>query len=253
MPDPKEPPVQDENLETTEPVVDPAPTGPLPPEPETPVIPEEPVEEPEVPEPVAPSRREQIRIQDILAKRSEAAVTAPKPSQPEGMIDYTKLLDAPDELIERLNQDRTTASESAFQQGLDQSKSLEFRMLLNIDAPQVETRYPQIDPRSEQYNKALADDINIMFLRHAGYDKTTGKVTDPELRYGPYVDSIFALADSIAGEKNQETVSNVTKQAARTGIRPDGSTPKRMNLNQAPEAMSDEELDAVLKQIPKHK
>ena len=58
------------------------------------------------------------------------------------------------------------------------------------------------------------------------------------------------LVEEIAGQKNAQTVKNVTKQAAQTGLRPDGSSAPRMNLNKAPQDMTMEELYASIGQKP---
>jgi hypothetical protein len=60
------------------------------------------------------------------------------------------------------------------------------------------------------------------------------------------------LGEVIGSQKAQSAVKNVAKQAAQTGLRPDGSQAKRLDLNKSPDAMSDEELDAFLKQAGVH-
>lgn len=219
---------------------------PEPDEPEEPEEPEEPSEEeePEEEEPKPPSRREQLRIHQILAKRDEAAV--PKPKQAPDALDYEAALDADPELIKRLKEDRDKSNKAFFDQGMEQAKSLQFHTRLEVDAPRVEAKYPQLDKESKDFNPELALAINTMFLSTVGYDQSADTVRDPSLRYSTYVESIFELAGEIAGEQTEGTRKSIVKQAARTGLRPDGSRAKKMNLNKPPDQMTDEELDAVI-------
>lgn len=79
-----------------------------------------------------------------------------------------------------------------------------------------------------------------------GYDPETDTVKNPNIRYADYIEAQMELAEAIAGEKNQKTAQNIAKQAATTGLRPDGSKAKGMNLNQSPDQMTDEELAAAI-------
>ena len=54
------------------------------------------------------------------------------------------------------------------------------------------------------------------------------------------------LGEVIGAKKAQTAAKNVAKQARTTGLRPDGSSAKRLDLNKAPDQMTDEELDAFL-------
>jgi hypothetical protein len=119
-----------------------------------------------------------------------------------------------------------------------------FHTRLEMDAPKMESKYPQLDKDSDKFNEAVANDVNTMYLRLAGYDNQTDTATNPNLRYSDFVESIFGLADDIGTEKVAKSAKEITKQAANTALRPDGSTVKRLNLNKLPEQMTDEELDA---------
>ena len=81
-----------------------------------------------------------------------------------------------------------------------------------------------------------------------GLDANTGLVQNPNVRWKDFVESEFELADEIANTKVANSTRNIAQQAASTGLRPDGSQAKRLNLNKAPEQMSDEELDAIIAQ-----
>lgn len=218
----------------------------------TPVLDGEEEQEEETPEKEEPqpSRREQLRIKTLLEKYGDPE--APNPRKVENALDYEKELDADAETIKRLQDDRDRASNEMYQQGLDQSKSLQFHTRLEIDAPRVEAKFPQLDKSSDEFNPVLAETLNSTYLSTVGYDPQTGKVQNANLRYADYIESMFELADEMGSKKVAESRKNITKQASSTGLRPDGSSPKRLNLNKAPENMTDEELNAVINQaIPR--
>lgn len=194
------------------------------------------------------SRREQLRIQQLIEKLKEKDETpAQKPTKPDDAIDYSKSLDADEEVIEKLTADRDSFGERMYQQGLEEAKSIRFLTRLEVDAPRVEAKYPQLDKNSEEFNPALAKSINEMYLSTVGFDPKTQRVRNANIRYSDYVESMFELADEMATAKVADTQKNIRKQAASTGMRPDGSSAKKLNLNKAPGDMTDEELDAFLK------
>lgn len=208
---------------------------------------EEPEEEPKEEEP-APSRRESLRIQKLIEKMRESNKT-PEPPTPSG-IDYGKELDADEEVIRKLDEDRRMASDMAFSQGLERSKSIQFHTRLEIDAPIVKGKYPELDDRNkEKFDPGLADAINSMYLDSVGFDAKTDTVRNSSVRYADYVDSIFELGDRIATGRVEKSVKNVAKQASKAGIRPDGSSSKRLDLNKPISQMTNEELDAYGKKL----
>lgn len=222
-------------------------------EPEELEVIEEGEEEPPEPEEVKPpSRREQLRIQQILSKLKEQQVAPVTPPAPQGGIDYDKELDAAPELIKRLQADRQAGIDASFNQGLEATKTIQFNTRLEIDAPRIEAKYPQLDPNSEQFKPETRDAVISMYLAAVGWkagDKEKGvpeSVANPDIRYSHYVEAVFELANDIAGEKTETSRKRIVKQAAQTGLRPDGSKVKRLNLNKDPKSMSDEELDAAI-------
>lgn len=191
------------------------------------------------------SRRENLRIQQVLErlKQQDKKPEAPKPTG----LDYNNALDADPEVIKQLEADREAAARAAYQQGLEQTKSIQFHTRLEIDAPKVESKYPQLNPQDkENFNPALANAVNTWYLQTSGYDQQTGKVANPNIRYAEFVEGIMELGRVIGSQESVKAAKNVAKQAATTGLRPDGSTAKRLDLNKAPGAMTDEELDAFL-------
>jgi len=214
--------------------------------------------EPVEPEPEQPSRRESLRIQQVLEKikqQQAPAPVAPQPVPPAG-LNYNEALDADPETIQQLEADRQAYAQQQYQQGLAQAQSQAesniFHTRLEIDAPKVESKYPQLNKESSEFNPVLADAVNNWYLATAGYNPATNSVTNANVRYSEFVDGIMELGNEIAGEKVAKTSKNIAKQAATTGLRPDGSSAKRLNLNKAPQDMTTEELEAVIKQtMPK--
>ena len=197
-----------------------------------------------------PSRRESLRIQQLLEKYGEPDGKSAAPVLPDA-LDYNTALDADPDAIKKFEDDRRKYGEELYNKGLQQAQSLQFHTRLEIDAPRVEARYPQLDKDSDQFDAHSADDLNSMYLTIVGYNPKDGTVKNPNLRYADFVDAQMALSKSLATRKITESSKNIAKQAATTGLRPDGSTAKRLDLNKAPEQMTDEELDAVLGILPK--
>jgi hypothetical protein len=206
----------------------------------------EPVEETaqeEAPQPV--SNRENLRIQKLI-ERMKQQPAQPEPVQATG-IDYGTALDADPEVIQQLEADRQAASQTAYNQGLEQAKSIQFHTRLELDAPKVEGKYAVLNPEDkENFNPALANAVNTWYLSSVGYDASTGAVATPDIRYADFVEGIMELGEVIGAKKAVVAAKNVAKQARSTGLRPDGSSAKRLDLNKAPGQMSDEELDAFL-------
>lgn len=215
---------------------------------------QEPTEEEEGQEAEEPPQMSK-RKADRLAKLENLVTRlksdeAPQAPDIKGM-DFATELQADDETIARLDEDRKSVAQEAMTQGFEQAKSVQFHTRLEIDAPRIESKYPLFNKDSEDFKPATVDAINRWYLASVGFipgDDSKGipdKVANPNLRYGDFVEGIMELSDSMAGVKVENTQKNIVKQAANTGIRPDGSTSK-LNLNKAPQDMSDEELSTVL-------
>ena len=231
------------------------PESPVEDEPE--VVPA-PVEDEEEEPPV--SARETKRVTQLLAKMKELQTAPAVPAAPviPDAIDYKTAIDAEPEVLEQLEADRKAVSDAAYKEGIAQTNatanSIMFHTRLEMDAPKMEAKYPQLDKESDKFNQSVANDVNVLYLQLAGYNNDTDTATNPTLRYSDFVESIFGLADDIGNEKVATSTKEVAKQAANTALRPDGSTVKRLNLNKLPEQMTDEELDArIALAIPPNK
>jgi hypothetical protein len=215
-------------------------------EPEVPAAEQESGEE-EAPEEKPPSRREQLRVQALLKKYgAPPEQQAPKTSGK----DYRELIDADDEVIKTLESDRQKSNEQSFNQGLETAKYYKWETLLQVDSPAVTNKYPQLDKNSPQFHPVLADAMNTKYLQFVGYDAERRSVQNPDIRYLDFVEAEMEFADEIAAHRVKQTTQNIVKQTAQTALRPDGSSAKRLNLNKAPQDMTDEELYAVLGQTP---
>lgn len=220
---------------------------------ETPV--EEPAEEEQL-SPRAQKRLESLKIQEQINRLKQ---TSPQYSQSkrDDALDYGTALDADPEVIKQLEADRTAEGQAQYNQGLERSNYNKWEILLSMDEPAVRTKYPELDPSNkEKFYPALAQTMATKFAMFSGYnagDPEKGvprTVQNPDLRYLDFVEGEMEFANELASLKNAQTVKNVAKQAATTGLRPDGGTAKRLNLNKNPADMSTEELYAAIGQTP---
>lgn len=203
---------------------------------------EEEVEEPKL-SPRAEKRIEQLKIKSLIADIKQKSAPAPS-IKPE--LDYSSALEAEPEVLAQFEQDRQNYGQANYQAGLEQAKAIQFTTRLEIDAPKIESKYPVLNKDSEDFNPAVADALNEMYLSSVGYDRETGLVANPNIRYADYIEGIMELVDRTAATKTQKSAKNIARQAAQTGLRPDGSKAKSLNLSKAPEDMSDEELNAFI-------
>lgn len=206
-----------------------------------------------------PSPRQAKRIQQLLEKtKRQQPVEQPAPvaSQPADVkqINFRELIDAPDEVfaqlesaVEEYGKQFTQPAPQPQQDNTAQFETLRWETNLKIDTPKVLSKFNKINPDDkENFDPVVADSLNQEYLQTVGFDERTGLVANPNISYSDFIEARFELANLLADEKTETTKKNVVKQAASTGIRPDGSQSKRLNLNQAPENMTDEELDAMI-------
>jgi len=216
---------------------------------------EEPKEQTEAPEEEqateeAPemSRRKQKRLEKLegLVNKLKGEDRPPTPQQQQSGIDYRKLIEADEEVYKQLDKVSQDYGQEQYQAGVQQVNAAEFRLRLDFDAPRVESKYPQFDKSSEEFDPSLANSVNQWYLSTVGFNAQSGTVQNPNVRYSDFVEGIMELADNMATTKTETTSQNIAKQAANTGLRPDGSSPKSFDLNKAPEDMTEEELEAAV-------
>lgn len=241
---------QDVQPEETEKVIpeepkEEAPEAETPPqeeiEPEQPEEPEElPVEEEgeKVPPPMSKRKAERLaKLENLVSKLRTDKV--PEVHKPSG-LDYKTALDADDETISQFEADRTAAAQTGFNEGLERAKSIQFHTRLEIDSPKVEKLYDElgVDPETRRQ-------LDTWYLTTVGYNPQNDTVSNNNLRYSDFAEGLAGISESLSRNKTETTQKNIAKQAANTGLRPDGSTAK-LNFNKAPEDMTDEELSAVI-------
>lgn len=230
------------------------PEQPETPEEPTPVEQEEqedPEEQPEEIEEEPPKSRrlqkredqleEKLKIHNLLADLKRT----PAPRQQVQGLNYGETLDADPQLVQQLENDRQSFGNQAFSQGIGQAQTIEWKMGLRIDTPQVKEKHKELDPQDPSFEPAIADALNEEYLYMVGWDDTTQTVQNPNLSYANFVEARYELANRMAGRKVQESAKNIARQSAMTGLRPDGSSAKRLDLNKDPSDMTMEELYAV--------
>lgn len=234
---PVEPPEETPKEETPEEPSQDIQEEPAPEEqPAEPEVPEEPAEKP-------PSRREQLRVQQLLKKYGP-----PKKSEPQKSgKDYRDMIQADDEVYQTLESDRQNVARDSYNQGQEAANFGQWRRFLQYDERQAWNKYPELDPSNkDRYHSALADAMQAKYLRAVGYDGEKNIVADPDMSYLDFVEAEMEFADEVASLKVADTTKNIAKQAASTGLRPDGSSAKGLDLNKAPEDMDKEELEAAI-------
>lgn len=199
----------------------------------------------EEPEERPPSRREQLRIQKLLEKYGDPRQKAsPAPSQqPKDPLDYRSEFDIQDdEVVKQLEADRQRAQNSGYNEGLRKAEAIEWKTNIRLDLPLVSEKLSKMDPRD-------AEALDKEYLYVSGFDPQTGYVNNPSISYAEFIEARVEQAERLAKSMAAETTKNIAKQAATTGLRPDGSSAKRMDLNKPAHLMSDEELEAKLNQV----
>lgn len=204
-------------------------------------------QQPEVESSEKPKRPENLRLQQVLSKLQTQNESPSEGGQQSG-LNYRDFINADDEIYQKLEEDRQNSTKSAYDEGIARAEAIEWKTNLRIDAPNVERKYPILDKNSSEFYPAVADTLNTLYLQSSGYDSKTGTVKNPSVSYSDFVESHVELATVIAESLTRQNTENITKQAAQTGIRPDGSSTK-MNLDKAPEDMTNEELNAKIAQL----
>lgn len=201
---------------------------------------EEPVEEPERP----PSRREQYRIQQLLAKYGNPASQNRQTAN--NGLDYRQTLDADPEVIRQLEADRQRVAEAEYIRGTEEVKASEFRTNVRLDYPLVKDKLSKLDPVD-------VEALDKEYLYTVGFNPQTGSVQNTNIGYAEFIEARIEQAERLASRMNVETAKNIARQTAATGLRPDGSSARALNLNRDPSEMTMDELYASIGQKNPHK
>lgn len=189
-----------------------------------------------------------------ILDRIQSVRDTPSQRQTANPLDYRQAIDAPDEVYEQLASDRDAFGQSQYQQGqndaLRVSRLDKWELGAKIDYPIVADKLSKLAPED-------VDVLNREYMQFSGVryseDGTIQDVANPNISYADFVNARIEQAERLAMRMNLNTQKNVARQAANTGLRPDGTSAKPLNLNKAPQDMTDAELDAFLKRaIPKN-
>lgn len=185
------------------------------------------------------------RIQSVRETSSQRQTANP--------LDYRQAIDAPDEVYEQLSSDRDAFGQSQYQQGQNDAMRVsrldKWELGAKIDYPLVADKLSKLDQSDiEVLNREYFQFSGVRYSQ----DGTIEDVANPNISYADYVNARIEQAERLATRMNINTQKNVARQAANTGLRPDGTSAKPLNLNKAPQDMTDAELDAyLLKALPK--
>lgn len=193
------------------------------------------------------SRRKAQRLEKLhkLVDRLENKPSQPKTQVPG--INYREMIEADDQVYTDLDKATREYGQGQYDAGLQQAENVRFHTRLEIDAPRVESKYSQLNAESPDFNPQLADAVNRFYLGMVGYDPQTDSVKNSKLRYSDFVDAVAELGEAMFSTRTTQTAQNLAKQAAHAAVRPGGPSAKPLNLNKAPEDMTNEELNAVIK------
>jgi len=150
-------------------------------------------------------------------------------------------IDADDETMATIE----NANSQAYNEGLKQANSVRLHTQIEIDAPVVNSKHKILNPDAEEFNPAVADTLNNMYLNTVQYDPKTDTFNNPTVRYAPFIDAMMELIETAATNKVQESRKNIAQQASNTGIRPNGASPK-VYAGDDPSKMTNEQLQAAI-------
>ena len=185
------------------------------------------------------------RIQSVRSTPSQRPGAEP--------LDYRQAIDAPEEVYSQLDTDRKAYGQSQYDQGVSEasrnSRLDKWELSAKIDYPLV----------ADKLGKLAPEDVDVLnreyFLVSGVKQNPDGGIEDvanPNISYADFINARVEQAERLAARMNLNTQRKVTRQAANTGIRPDGTSAKPLNLTKAPQDMTDAELDAYIQRaIPK--
>jgi hypothetical protein len=190
------------------------------------------------------SPRENKRIQRLLDKlqvqeeaKKEAPTLTPKQIE-EG--DYTL-----DQINAMFKEGQQEAYTTALQKAQESANATTFATRLEIDAPKMHSKYPYLDPESDEFDPGRSEFVNRLFLTTVGYDDKTGIVKNTGLRYNEFIEGFQEMVELSTNSQRADSTKNIAKQAAQTGIRPGGVT-KTVYQGDDPRKMTDAQLDAAI-------
>lgn len=217
---------------------------------ETPGEQPQPGEEQEEQEEAPPSRREQLRVQNLLKKYGPPNANRQAPSQ--SGPDFRTRVNADEDVYKDLEDTARQYGQEQYNAGQGQAEYTTWKRFLQMDENHLRDKYPELRPGDEKHHQVLENALQSKYLRFVGFDAgdpnkgISPSVMYPDISYAEFVESEMEFSDELASLKVSTSTKNIASQAARGGLRPDGSSPKRMDLTKDPSQMTDDELNAAI-------
>lgn len=132
-------------------------------------------------------------------------------------INYRDVIEAPDEVYDVLERDREYVRNQTATESRKDMQAMEWRTNIKLDLPLIKDRLDKLDPSDAQA-------IDREYLLFSGFDPKTGRVERSDIGYADFVEARIEQAERLAANMNLRSTKNIAKQAAQTGVRPDGNT-----------------------------
>lgn len=168
---------------------------------------------------------QEMKLNKILENVTGSKTIAEKQST-YNPLDYTQAIEADKEVVDQLASDREQYGQQRYAEGLQQVQYMQWQNNIRFDLPLVKEKLDQLPP-------AVARAIDREYLLYSGADVEKGVVTNPNISYAEFVDAQIEKAELIASVKSVDSQKNVAKQAAQTGIRPNGSVNRTSKIASA--------------------
>lgn len=163
-------------------------------------------------------------------------------------LDYKETIDADEQVITQLSNDREQYATSLQEQTNERLTTELWKRDIKSDLALVKDKLDKLDPSD-------ARAIDKEYLLYSGYDPQSGRVANPTIGYAEFVEAQIDRANKIASNLNVRTQQNVAKQAAQTGLRPTGGASKATKISSADDIASissadwEKNRDSYLKQM----
>jgi hypothetical protein len=151
-------------------------------------------------------------------------------------VDYRQTVEFDDpKAYDKLEEDRTQYGQDQFnrgvqqgnQQGLQPVQNELWLQRLDIDSERASRDWDVLDEsNTKTFDPQFASDMTQKFLNFIGYrvDERTGviNIDRPQIRYSDFVKAERQNLDYYAQRLSKTSTENIVKQAANTGVRPNG-------------------------------
>jgi hypothetical protein len=208
----------------------------------------------EAPEEPTVSRREDRRVKNLIEKLQSTGseLRQAKQQQQYKPLDYNE----GEYDVDQLRADRDQFANQRYEEGqstaIDLYRQERWQEKLEADEALVASKNPVLDRNSDKFDPDTTSIVNETYLATIGFDKKTGKVANPNLRYTDFVDGFLYAVERVADSRTADTTTEVAKQVSKAGVRPTASTKKGFVLKPgAIAAMSAEEYEKNRVQIQK--